>query len=152
MEFLSQFDDYWFWFLVATVLLALEALLAGQHFRYLAASIAALAVGALSYFFPYVSFLIQVLFFSVFVAGFVWLAMRYIKNRLFDIEQLRNTIETKAYVGREFKLIGDISDGQGSLNVDGIVWRLEGEDCLAGEQVRIIDMAEGVLMVEPVAV
>lgn len=148
MAFLSQFEGHWLWFFVATVLLVLEAGLGGQYFRYMAASAAGLLVGALSYFFPYVPLLVQALFFVVFAVGFIWMAMRYVKNRLSDIEQLRQTIETKAYVGRELRLISEIKGGQGSQNIDGIVWQLEGEDCPAGEQVRIIDMAEGRLKVE----
>lgn len=146
---LSQWvDQYLLWFVLAALLLGAEALRGG--FSYLAAGVAALVVGTLHYLYPYVGVEIQLLFFLVIAAGLIWVTRSYLADRAERQRQLHDVIAQKQYVGREFALVSPISEGVSSLNIDGVVWQLRGEDAPAGSRVRIVAMGEGTLQVEPV--
>ena len=150
MTLFAGFDHYLIWFGVATFLLALEAMFGS--FRYLAASIAAVAVGVLSYLYPYVAFPIQILFFSVIAAITVWMAHSYIAERQKKIAQLQQIVGNKAYVGRAVELRGGIRNGVGTIDIDGVVWRVKGRDCPAGTTARVVDMEGNILIIETDAV
>jgi membrane protein implicated in regulation of membrane protease activity len=51
-----------------------------------------------------------------------------------------------ALVGRVLRLQRPIVDGIGAVTIGGIVWRVAGTDCAAGERVKVIH-AEGTLLV-----
>lgn len=147
METLEQWvGDYWLWFGLATLLLALEAFFGS--FMFLAASVAALTVGGLSHIYPYVGLEIQVLFFVVLASSMIWLTRSYLEARQEKIDKLQRAVQNQSYVGREFALVNPISDGHSSLNIDGVVWELRGDDAPTGAQVRIVAMGEGFLQVE----
>lgn len=147
METLEQWvGDYWLWFGLATLLLALEAFFGS--FMFLAASVAALTVGGLSHIYPYVGLEIQVLFFVVLASSMIWLTRSYLEARQEKIDKLQRAVQNQGYVGREFALVNPISDGHSSLNIDGVVWELRGDDAPTGTQVRIVAMGEGFLQVE----
>lgn len=149
MEIFEQWvGEYWLWFALATLLLALEAFFGS--FMFLAVSVAALAVGALNHLFPYVGLEVQVLFFVVLASGLVWVTRSYLKEREKKFHKLQDVLEHQSYVGREFALISPISDGHSSLNIDGMVWDVRGEDAPVGTKVRVVAMGEGFLQVEKV--
>ncbi len=148
-QFLEQLQLYWIWFGVATLLLLVEVF-AGS-FRFMAASVAALIVGVLSHFFPYVEFPVQLLFFGVIAAVLVWTSSFYLNARMKEVNRLREIVASKAYVGREVKLVGGIRNGFGSAHIDDVVWPVNGQDCPAGSQVKVVDMSGAKLIVEPLA-
>ena len=149
MELLEQFGFHWVWFGLATILLAIEAMVGS--FRFLAASIGAAIVGGLAHFFPYVSFPVQLLFFVVIAAVLIWISGSYLKERMSKVSRLKEIVATKAYVGQQVKLVGGIRQGHGSIDIDGVVWSVKGRDCPEGSQVKVVDMAEGRLIVEPLS-
>jgi len=146
MEIFDEYGYYWLWLGVSLVLLVLEVILGS--FRYLAASVAAVALGGLSYFYPDVGLAVQCLFFGVFAAGFIWFSNSYLDDRVSKIEALHAMVKNKAYVGRELKLSSGINNGYTSVNIDGVVWQVLGDDCEAGTRVKVVDMAQAQLMVE----
>ena len=146
-EYFGEIGFHWLWFGVAMLLLATEALWGG--FRFLGASLGGVAVGVLVHFYPYVHFQVQLLFFLVLAVGFIWLVDSYIKGRTSKIAELEALVRDKAWVGREIKLVNPIVNGRGVISLEDVQWRVEGEDCPAGQMVRIIDMARGLLKVEP---
>lgn len=139
-------SDYWLWFGLAALLLALEAFFGS--FMFLAASVAALTVGGLSHLYPYVGLEIQLLFFVVLATGTLWLTRSWLATRQEKIEKLHATVQNQSYVGRELALVSPISDGYSSINIDGVVWQLRGDDAPAGTAVRVVAMGEGFLQVE----
>lgn len=141
-------SDYWLWFGLAALLLALEAFFGS--FMFLAASVAALTVGGLSHLYPYVGLEIQLLFFVVLATGIIWLTRSWLATRQEKIEKLHATVQNQSYVGRELALVSPISDGYSSINIDGVVWQLRGDDAAAGTAVRVVAMGEGFLQVEKV--
>ena len=52
------------------------------------------------------------------------------------------------YVGRTFTLAEPIVNGQGKLYVDDSTWKIEGDDCDTGIQVRVTGVDGVVLRVE----
>lgn len=150
MEVIQEFDLYWFWFAVALGLLALEGVFGS--FRFLGASIAAVVVGILSQLFPYVGFLIELLFFGVLAATCVWLAGSYLKEQRSKAEHLKQVYRDKAYLGNEYVLSTPMSNGQGNISIDGVSWQLRGPACDTGQTVRVVAMNNGMLQVELVEV
>ncbi|VAW84694.1 hypothetical protein MNBD_GAMMA16-1994 [hydrothermal vent metagenome] len=42
------------------------------------------------------------------------------------------------YMNKVFKLDSPIVNGVGTLAIDGVIWKIRGEDTLAGEEIRIV--------------
>lgn len=148
MDLLTQIETHWFWFGLSFVLLALEAIFGG--FRYLAVSVAASALGGLTYLYNHVGFPVQLLFFAVASGAFIWIARAIVRERETKIARLQQVYASKAYVGREFTLTSPIIEQRGSLDIDDYCWQLTGDDSPEGAKVKVIEMGEGWLKVEPV--
>ena len=129
-------------------MLAIEAV--HGRFMFLPASIAAIAVGILSQLYPFVAFQIQILFFGVAAASFIWLTRSYLGDRMARIRQQQTILEQRKHVGRLLTLVSPIENGHATQDLDGMVWTLHGQDCPAGTRVKVVDMGEGWLKVEPV--
>jgi len=149
LDLLNQYGYEWLWFGLATALLTAEALFGS--FRYLAASVGAVIVGGLSLLYPYVALPIQFLFFVVLSGVSIWIARSYLDDRIAKIKKLQNIVANREYVGRELKLDSAISNGYTTLNLDGVVWQVEGQDCPAGSRVKVTDMGQARLTVELIA-
>ncbi len=148
MDYIAAFGFHWFWFAVASLLLIIEVM--HGRFKFMAASIAAVVVGGLSGVYSYVDFAVQGLFFVVLASGFIWLSDSYLKKRTQKIQMQQDILKNRSYVGRVMNLVSGIEGGHSSLNIDGMVWTIQGQDCPAGAQVKIVDMGEGWLKVEAV--
>lgn len=146
-DYLSEIGFHWLWFGVATALLLAEVVWGG--FRFLGASLGAAVVGGLIHFYPHVNFPVQLLFFGVLAAGFIWMIDAYMKERTAKVARLNALVQDKAWVGREIQLVNPIVDGRSVISLGDAQWAVEGEDCSAGQTVRIVDMAKGLLKVEP---
>jgi membrane protein implicated in regulation of membrane protease activity len=116
---------------------------------FLPASIAAVVVGLLGQLYPYVSFPIQILFFVVTSGGFIWITRSYLNNRMAKMQQQQKIFEQRSYVGQVLTLVSPIENGHATQDLDGMVWTLHGQDCPAGTPVKVVDMGEGWLKVEP---
>jgi len=146
MDYIEQFGFHWFWFGLGTILLVIEAM--HGKFMFMAASLAAIAVGILSHLFPYVAFPIQILFFGVAAAVFIWMSRIYLRERADKVQQQQELLTQRKYVGRELTLVSPIEKNHATQDVDGMVWTLHGEDLPAGSRVKVVDMGEGWLRVE----
>ncbi|MBI3771881.1 MAG: NfeD family protein [Gammaproteobacteria bacterium] len=149
MDLLTQLETHWYWFGLSFVLLALEAIFGS--FRYLAVSVAASAMGGLTYLYTHVGLPAQLLFFALGSGVFIWIARSIVNERTTKIARLQQIYASKAYVGREFTLTSPIIEQRGSLDIDDYCWRLTGDDSPEGAKVRVVEMGEGWLKVEPVA-
>lgn len=148
MEYIAEFGFYWFWFGVASLLLIIEVM-HGQ-FMFMAASVAAVAVGVLSSLYQDVGFAVQCMFFAVLTPGFIWLSLSFLKQRTQKIQQQQGVLKNRSYVGNVTSLVSGIENGHSTLNIDGMVWTIQGQDCPAGTRVKVVDMGEGWLKVEAV--
>jgi len=147
MDYIAAFGFHWFWFSVASLLLIIEVM--HGRFMFMAASVAAVVVGGLSGLYQDVGFVVQCLFFMVAALGFIWMSSSFLKQRTQRIQVQQDILKNRSYVGRVMNLVSGIEGGHSSLNIDGMVWTIQGQDCPAGAQVKIVDMGEGWLKVEP---
>ena len=147
MDYIAAFGFHWFWFAVASLLLIIEVM--HGRFMFMAASVAAVVVGGLTGVYEYVDFAVQGMFFVVVASGFIWLSRSFLHERVQKIQVQQDILKNRSYVGRVMSLVSGIENGHSSLNIDGMVWTIQGQDCPAGAQVKIVDMGEGWLKVEP---
>ncbi len=142
--------EYWLWFGLATLLLALATIFG--RFTFLIASVAALMVGSLSYLFPYaVGLEIQGFYFLALSSVMIWLTRSWQNVRQAKIDKMQPNIQSQSYVGREFALASPIINGGSSIRIDDVVWGLRGDDAPAGTTMRVVMMGEGLLQVEKVS-
>lgn len=147
MDYIAQFGFHWFWFGVATILLAIEVV--HGKFIFMSASLAAVVIGILSHLYPEVAFQIQFLFFGVTALVFMWLARSYLEARMEKIRHQQEILQQRSYVGRVLTLVSPIENGRTTQNLEGMVWTLQGPDAPAGARVKVVDMGAGWLKVEP---
>jgi membrane protein implicated in regulation of membrane protease activity len=134
---------FWHWWILAVILLALEAFAPGAIF--VSMSIAASLVGLLVWVAPAIGWEIQVFTFAV---------LALITIVTFRAYQRRHPTATTApllnrrgqqYVGRAFTLEEPIVNGAGKIRVDDTTWKVHGPDCPAGTLVEVIGV-EGVML------
>ncbi len=135
--------DHWSWWILAVVLLVLEALVPGTFFMWM--GIAAGAVGLLLLLIPGLGWDYQIAIFAVLSVSAV-LAWRMFQRR-HPVESDQPTLNRRGeqYVGRTFTLEEPIVNGHGKIRVDDTTWRILGEDCAAASRVKVIGV-DGVLL------
>lgn len=143
-EFLSR-AEFWHWWVLAVVLLALEVAAPGTFFLWLA--IAAGAVGLILLVAPSMIWQIQVLLFAVggIAAVIAWRAYARRHPQTSDDPTLNRRGEQ--YVGQVFHLSEPIRDGRGRMKVADTIWRVAGPDLPAGARVRVVGVEGTVLKV-----
>ena len=143
-EFLSR-AEFWHWWVLAVVLLALEVAAPGTFFLWLA--IAAGVVGLIVLVLPELYWQVQVLIFAAAGAAAV-VAWRLYARRLpqrSDDPTLNRRGEQ--YVGQVFHLTEPIVDGRGRMKVADTMWRIAGPDLPSGAKVRVVGVEGTVLRV-----
>jgi hypothetical protein len=132
--------SHWHWWILALVLLILEAMVSGFFLLWL--SVAAGVVGLALLLFPDISWQVQLLIFAVLavasIAGFRLVTRRNPPQS----DQPTLNRRGQQYVGRSFTLDGPIVDGVGEMRVDDTVWRVVGDNVSGGQRVRV-DAVEG---------
>lgn len=134
---------YWHWLTSAVLLLIVELLAPGMFFLWLA--VAAALTGILLLVLPDLSLNHQLVAFSVLAILNIGLFRRYFKRYPTTTDEPRLNRRAEQYIGRVFTLEHPIVNGQGRLRVDDSWWKIEGDDCAAGEKVKVV-AAEGVLL------
>ena len=121
------------------MLLILEILLPGAFFIWI--GIAAIALGFLVMFMPYLSFESQLFIYSIIALIAVILGRVYFAKNPIQSEQPLLNERTVQYLGRVFTVVEPIIDGRGKVQIDGSFWRVEGEDCPEGTRVKIVKVS-----------
>ncbi len=137
MQFLHP--TYWHWWAFGSMLLILEILLPGAFFIWI--GIAAIALGFLVMFMPYLSFESQLFIYSIIALIAVILGRVYFAKNPIQSEQPLLNERTVQYLGRVFTVVEPIIDGRGKVQIDGSFWRVEGEDCPEGTRVKIVKVS-----------
>ena len=143
-EFLSR-AEFWHWWVLAVVLLALEISAPGTFFLWLA--IAAGAVGLAVLAVPQLPWQIQVLLFALGGVGAVLAWRAYAARRPQASEDPTLNRRGTQYVGQVFHLSEPIEDGRGRMKVGDTIWRIAGPDLPAGARVRVVGVEGTVLRV-----
>jgi len=139
---------FWYWWVIALVLLVLEILTPGYFFMWMAAS--GFLTGAIVLLIPATSMNMQVLIFSVLsvVAIIVW--KFYGKRHPTESDQPLLNKRGVQYIGRVFNLYQPIKNGEGKIKVDDSIWKVHGEDCDINSRVKVIAIRGTVFDVEKV--
>jgi len=138
--------EFWHWWVLAAVLIVIEVLAPSTVFLW--PGIAAGVVGIILFAFPGLGWEIQVLIFAVLSVVSVILWRAYARTRPTETDDPMLNLRAQRYVGREFVLEQPIVNGRGKLMVDGVIWKVEGEELGAGTRIRIADVDGVVLKVE----
>jgi membrane protein implicated in regulation of membrane protease activity len=132
------------WFIVAAILLLAAPGTAVLWFF----GLAAFLVGGISLLRD-LSWQLQLITFAAsgLAAVMLWLRLdRPSRGRDHLTDQLFGSRGPYAFVGRVFRLQRPIVDGIGTVTIGDTVWRVAGDDCAAGKQVRVV-RAEGTLLI-----
>ncbi|MFM8333167.1 MAG: NfeD family protein [Candidatus Methylumidiphilus sp.] len=139
---------FWHWLAFGVFLLTVELLAPGMFFLWMAQ--AAGITGILLFLFPGWGWEAQVTVFSVLSVLGIAAARRFFKRHPIVSDQPLLNQRTAQYIGRVFTLEQPIVNGQGKIKVDDSIWKVRGEDCDAGSQVKVVGADGVVLLVETV--
>lgn len=142
---------HWQWWAIAMVLFGAEVLL--PTFFLLWPGAAALVVGALVYFFPEMSWALQIIIFTVLSVIATVLGRRYFANTKTETDKPNLNQGGKDFIGRKVTLDQDIKDGLGRVSIGDTTWsvRLEGDASLAkGNKVEVVAVDGATLVVRAV--
>ena len=143
-EFLSR-AEFWHWWVLALILLALEVAAPGTFFLWLA--IAAGVVGVIVLILPDLYWQVQVLLFAVLGVAAVGAWRLYAKRLPQSSDDPTLNRRGEQYVGQVFHLTEAIVDGRGRMKVADTIWRVAGPDLPAGAKVRVVGVEGTVLRV-----
>ncbi|MCI0431565.1 MAG: NfeD family protein [Rhodospirillales bacterium] len=143
-EILSR-AEFWHWWVLAVVLLALEVAAPGTFFLWLA--IAAGVVGFIVLVLPDLLWQLQVLIFAVGGVAAVVAWRAYARRHPEVSEDPTLNRRGTQYVGQVYHLTEAITDGRGRMKVGDTMWRVAGPDLPAGAKVRVAGVEGTVLRV-----
>ena len=145
MEWLEQIE-FWHWWVLAAVLMAVEVFAPTTLFLWM--GISAGAVGLLVLVANDIGWEIQILLFAVIsvVSVVAWRQYARLHPASSDDPLLNRRAEQ--CVGRLFSLEEPIVNGRGRVKVDGIFWKIEGDDLEAGNRVKVVGTDGVILKVE----
>ncbi|MBT3012988.1 MAG: NfeD family protein [Candidatus Thiodiazotropha sp. (ex Lucina aurantia)] len=147
MQWFTQLD-YWHWLILAVVLMILEVFSPGAFLLWL--GLAAGTVGLLLLLMPDITWQIQILLFALLSVTIIVLVRAFLQRRPIETDQPHLNRRGEQYLDRTFTLQEPIVNGEGKIHVDDTTWKITGEDCPAGTQIRISGVQGVVLQVSPV--
>jgi membrane protein implicated in regulation of membrane protease activity len=143
-EFLSR-AEFWHWWVLAVILLALEVTAPGTFFLWLA--VAAGVVGLIVLILPDLYWQVQVLLFAIAGVAAVGAWRLYARRLPQTSDDPTLNRRGEQYVGQVFHLSEPITNGRGRMKVADTVWRVAGPDLPAGAKVRVVGVDGTVLRV-----
>ena len=127
---------FWYWWVIALVLLVIEILAPGFFFLWM--SISGFVTGMLVLLIPVISMNVQVLVFSVLSVVTIIFWKIYGKKHPIESDHPLLNRRGDQYVGRVFNLYQPIKNGEGKIKVDDSIWKVHGEDCNINTRVKVI--------------
>lgn len=149
MDELFAHVNYWSWWVLALVLLVLEAFAPGTFFMWM--GISAVVVGLLLLLQPGLGWEVQILVFATLSVLSIVLWRSYFRKHPVHTDQPALNRRGEQYIGRAFTLEEAMVNGSGKIRVDDTSWKIVGEDCAAGSRVRVVGVDGVILRVEPIA-
>jgi inner membrane protein len=138
---------FWYWWVLSVGFLALEIIVTGFFFLWLA--VAAFIVGLEYWLIPSTSFDVQLFLFSVLAVSSILGWRHYARTR--KVEKTDHPFLNKRgaqYVGRTFTLVAPIENGHGKIKIGDSLWLVQGEDCPLGTKVKVVAVKGTVFEVE----
>ncbi len=133
--------EHWHWWALTLAFMVCVALLRGSI--WMAMSISSAIIGAISWNDRMMGNMLQLGIFTT-ITIVLLLLMDLVsggKSKPVASEEKRekqNHPRGELYMNKVFKLDSPIVSGVGTLTIDGIAWKIRGEDAQAGEEVRIM--------------
>ena len=146
LEFLNNLE-FWHWWMLAALLIAIEVIAPSTVLLW--PGIAAVVVGLVLAAGADLGWEPQVLLFAALSVVSLISWRFYAKSRPTLTEDPGLNRRGQRYIDRAFTLMHPIDDNQGKLQVDGIIWKIEGENLEAGNRVKVVGIDGTVLKVEP---
>ena len=131
---------FWHWWVIAVVLVMLEAFVSGTFLLWMGVSAA--VVGVVLLVAPGMGWEYQVLLFAVFSVVSIALWLIRLKKHPTGSEVSNLNRRAAQYLDRIAIIQEPIVNGLGTINVDDTIWRVLGPDCEAGTKVKVVG-AEG---------
>ena len=131
---------FWHWWVIAVVLVMLEAFVSGTFLLWMGVSAA--VVGVVLLIAPGMGWEYQVLLFAVFSVVSIALWLIRLKKHPTQSEVSNLNRRMAQYIGSTAIVKEPIVNGLGTINVDDTIWRVLGPDCEAGTKVKVVG-AEG---------
>ena len=137
---------FWHWWVLGVALLIFELLAPGVFFLWIGLS--AFVVGAITALLPVLAWQGQLSLFSVLSIVSVVLWRIYLKKHPTQTDRPLLNRRSAQYIGRVFTLEEPIVNRRGKIKVDDSIWKIEGEDCPAHIQVKVVSVNGVVLQIE----
>ena len=137
---------FWYWWVLAVGFLAVELLVPGFFFLWLAVSV--FVVGSVLLMIPAASFEVQLLLFSLLAVTSILVWRRYVSAKAQESDQPLLNQRGAQYIGRIFNVVTAIENGQGKIKVGDSLWLVRGEDCPVGSKVKVVAVKGAVFEVE----
>ena len=139
---------FWYWWVIALILLVVEIMAPGFFFLWMA--ISGFVTGALAFLIPAIGMNVQILVFSV--LSVVTILAWKLYGKKYPIASDHPLLNQRGiqYMGRVFSLYEPIKNGQGKIKVDDSIWKVQGEDCDITTRVKVIAVRGTVFEVEKV--
>jgi len=137
---------FWHWWILGVALLIFELLVPGVFFLWVGLS--AFAVGAIAALLPFFVWQYQLFLFSVLSVGSVVLWRAYLNKHPTKTDRPLLNRRSAQYIGRVFTLEQPIVNRRGKIKVDDSIWKIEGDDCSAHTQIKVVSVNGVVLQVE----
>ena len=140
--------QYWHWWVLAIICLAIEIFAPGAIFLWFSASAA--LVGILLLLAPDLSWQVQITLFSVLslLSIFAWHKYRQKVPETNTYPALNKRGEE--LIGRSFTLEEPITNNYGKIRVDDTMWKIHGNDAEIGQKIKVVSLDGTVLKVENV--
>lgn len=142
--------NHWFWFVLSLVLFAMEMMMPGVIFMWLA--FAGIAVGILVLALPDLGWETQFIVFSVLGLISVYSGRNYLRKNPITSEDENLNLRGSRYIGRNYELARELVNGEGKVRIGDTLWLVRGDfDGKVGTSVKVVGTDGVVLIVEPVS-
>ena len=145
MELLERIE-FWHWWVIAALLIAIEVFAPSTVFLWPA--IAAAIVGFALLAIDGMGWQVQALLFAALTVTSIVAWRAYARTRPVQSDDPTLNRRAEQHMGRVVTLKDPIVDGRGRIMIDGIAWTIEGEDMEAGCGVRVVGADGAILKVE----
>jgi inner membrane protein len=145
MEWFSAIH-FWHWLIIAVILICLEMLITGTYY-FIWMGVSAAIVGCIMFFVPTLTWLSQVIIFTLLSVLTIIIFRIYQKQNPVVRDQPALNRRGEQYIGRVFTLEEPIVNGVGKVKVDDSTWKVSGEELSAGTRVKVIAVDNTVLRV-----
>jgi membrane protein implicated in regulation of membrane protease activity len=139
--------NHWAWFILLLALLALEMMVPGVIFLWLA--ISAAAMGVIVFALPDISWEVQLVIYTVLSIVSVLLGKKYLKSRPVQSDDETLNKRGTQYIGHQYKVAKDFLNGEGKVRIGDTLWLVRGDfEASEGDIVTVTGTDGTVLLVK----